>query len=264
MIRLLKIELRKLIPYPTFWILMALHFILAWLVISGLRNFITNIEVNGMEAGGIDFTKIPIFHFPDIWHNITYVAGFFKIILAIMIIISVCNEFSYKTIRQNIIDGLSRMEFLFSKFSFILVLSLVATGFIFCLGIFLGLNHTPESNTISFFYRSEFLLAYFIEVLTYLTFALLIGFLVKRSGLSIGLLLLYTVVIEPIIAYNLPDHIDAYLPLSTLNDLILFPFTKYIGESVHDTIAIAGLGVALLYTLIFFGSTYFLLQKKDL
>lgn len=262
--RLLKIEYKKLIPYPTTWILIGLHFFLAWLVISGLKNIITNIEINGMDAGGFDFSQISILHFPDIWHNITYVAGFFKIILAILVIISICNEFTYKTLRQNIIDGMSRWEFLFSKLLFILSLSLVATLFLFITGVIIGFNNTPENGSASFVENSEFLLAYFVQILAYLVFALMLGYLIKRSGLAIALLLLYTVIIEPVIAYSLPDYIDQYLPLSILNDLIQFPFTRYIGESVQTTISLAGICISLLYTILFSGFVYLLLKKRDL
>ena len=37
------------------------------------------------------------------------------IVLAIMVVISITNEYTYRTLRQNIIDGLSRWEFLLIK-----------------------------------------------------------------------------------------------------------------------------------------------------
>jgi ABC-2 type transport system permease protein len=46
----------------------------------------------GAEFNGIDPTILPLYDFPDVWQNMTYVATFFKIILAFIVIISVTNE----------------------------------------------------------------------------------------------------------------------------------------------------------------------------
>ena len=58
-----------------------------------------------------------IFNFPYIWHFNTWVAALFKaLFLAIVIVSMMANEYSNKTIKQNLIDGLSKKEFVLSKF----------------------------------------------------------------------------------------------------------------------------------------------------
>ena len=78
-----------------------------------------------------EMNNIPIYQFPDIWHNITYVAGFLKFILAIYMIISITNEMTYDTLRQNIMNGLSRVDFIISKLVLVFLLSVGSTLFVF-------------------------------------------------------------------------------------------------------------------------------------
>src|SRR5690554_4375533 len=70
-----------------------------------------------------------IFNFPYIWHLNSWIAAMLKIFLAIIIVSMVANEYSYRTLKQNLIDGLSKKEFLLSKFYMVLVLSLISTLF---------------------------------------------------------------------------------------------------------------------------------------
>lgn len=109
-------------------------------------------------------------------------AGYLNLFLAIIVIFFVCNEFSNKTIRQNIINGLSRTEFILSKLYLILIFSLAATLLIFLTGLILGLIHSKDVDIGDIFSnRLQFILGYFIEVVTYLIFAYFIAFLLKRQ-----------------------------------------------------------------------------------
>ena len=80
-----------------------------------------------------------IFNFPYIWHFNTFVAALLKIFLAIIIVSMMSNEYTYKTIKQNLIDGLSKKEFIASKFLTVVLFSLVSTGFVFVTSLILGI-----------------------------------------------------------------------------------------------------------------------------
>src|SRR5882724_12233184 len=127
MLHLLKIDLKKLTSYRTFWVVCGLYFLtLAFTTASGME-FLKWMAGKGAEFGTIiNISRIPLYHFPDVWQNLVYISGFFKIVLAIMVVISVTNEYQYRTIRQNIIDGMSRWEFLFSKILTNVLLSLIS------------------------------------------------------------------------------------------------------------------------------------------
>lgn len=264
MIRLHNITFRKLIHYPTFWILLVLHLVLANLVILGMENFLSSIEINGSTLSKADLSKFGIFTFPDIWHNITYVTGYFKFILALIIIIDVCNDFSYRTIRQHIIDGLSYREYLGTKFLLMLWLALVSTVFLTLTGMYLGYNHSVDSSNALVLEKIGFIGGYFIEILTYLSLALLIGLVVKRSGLSIGLLVLYTWIIEPLITFFLPDNLQKFLPLENLDNMIQVPFKDFLGAPVQENIQPLVLLIAIFYIFLFNFLAYLNIRYKDL
>jgi len=116
MSRLIKLEWLKIRSNATFWVLVGLHIGIVLLIVLSGKIFIGSLSINGnnlKDFAGVN--NFPIYQFPDIWHNITYVAGFLKFILAIYMIISITNEITYDTLRQNIMNGLSRVDFIISK-----------------------------------------------------------------------------------------------------------------------------------------------------
>ncbi|MFK5098226.1 hypothetical protein, partial [Klebsiella pneumoniae] len=65
------------------------------------------------------------FVFPEVWQTVAYFSSFFVLLPSILVIMLVTNEYTYKTHRQNIIDGWSRNEFLLSKLIDVAIISLV-------------------------------------------------------------------------------------------------------------------------------------------
>ena len=141
--RLIKIELQKVKQHTSFWVLSILYLVILFAIFFSGKFFLDFLAKKGESLGNIiDPSKIPVYAFPDVWHNITYIAGFLKFILAIYIIISITNEISYGTLRQNIINGLSRWDFLISKIILVFLLSLGSTLFIMIIGFLLGFMYS--------------------------------------------------------------------------------------------------------------------------
>ena len=118
MLRIIQLEFLKLRHYKPFWIILGLFTLCYFLVGIFVKKVIDWMMAEGAFDGDLDIFKkvgIPIFDFVDIWQNMGYLTFIFKWVLAFVVIISVCMEFANKTIRQNIIDGLSRREYLYSK-----------------------------------------------------------------------------------------------------------------------------------------------------
>ena len=264
--RLLRIELIKLKSNASFWVLMTLHIVIITLVILSGKRFFDLISINDESFKNmVDPAVIPVYQFPDIWHNMTYVAGFLKIILAIYVIISVCNEISFGTLRQNIMNGMSRAEFMLSKFFLILLLSLSSTIFLLLAGLVLGFIYTGGIELHAVLKYSGFLPAYFLQVTMYLLAAFLLALVIRRTGLTMGLLILYTYIIEPIIVFRIKtEWIKGLFPLRAINNLIRFPFKKYLLRETQDYVAIQDLGIALVYTALFIYLIYLVLKKRDL
>ena len=267
MLHLLKIDLKKLTSYRTFWVICGLYFItLAFATASGmefLKLLARMIEGFGQE---INIDRIPLYHFPDVWLNLIWFSGCFKIVLAIMVVISVTNEYSYRTLRQNIIDGLSRWEFVLSKILTNVLLSLMSVVMIFTIGLITGLIYSPSSAYSYILTDLEFMIAYFLEIFFFLSYALMISILIQRSGLTIILLLL-SQMIELIITANLDDEVPAiipYFPMRAVWNLIDFPFTRYAFQEIRDWLDPLSVAIVVFWILLFNYVSYWKLKKADI
>lgn len=255
--KLLSIELKKIIPYTTFWIILGIYVVLLFLVFFFLRS----IKLQGPLA----FLNLDQYYsFPLLWHTLTYVASFFTLLLGILVIILITNEFTYRTARQNIIDGLSKMDFLSAKLYLIILIALFATLIVFITGIINGFIVTEHIESSIIFDKIAFVLAYFVQAIAYMCFALFIGTLVKKAGLAIGLFLLYSKIVEPLVGWKMPDAISNYLPFHTISSLIQNPVLKIVGMNVAESPLGIHFGFTLFYSAVFLAGTYLLITKRDL
>lgn len=267
MITLLKIEWKKISPNKTVWVLLILYFLLLGIVFTGVQSLIDNITGDLSKESPIKVPDFPIYVFPDIWHNLAYLAGFSKIILGLILIILVTNEFSFKTVRQNIASGISRPQFLYGKALVVITLGLLASAFLFLSGLILGLLHTSDINFGDIFTKAIYVLAYFWEVVIFLLFVMMLAFMVKKAGFAIGLLFLYMFVIEPILIYRLPDSLERIMPLCSVSNLIDVPNTalmKLVGFNFRDHIPWEDFTVSTIYGIIFIAITYYHFRRSDL
>src|SRR5690606_21625022 len=98
MVQLLKIDLKKLTSYRTFWIVCGLYFLtLAFFTASGMELLRLLARTFEDFGSNLNINRIPIYHFPDVWLNLIYVSGLFKVVIGIMTVISITNEFQYRT-----------------------------------------------------------------------------------------------------------------------------------------------------------------------
>lgn len=258
MIKLLQLEWLKYKPNNAFWVLLALFVILQAFVLYGLDNFA--IGFNGEKGSqGINFKSLAVSSFPKVWVFYSYIAGFFKIVPAVAVIMLLCNEFEFRTFRQNMIDGLSRSQVVTSKLLTTIAFSLFSGVLLFLL---IGIFSASLQEGQSFFENSEFILAYTLQNFGYLSMAFLLALLIRKTGLAIIIILMYSFIIEPIANYNLED-IGAYLPLETFGLLIRSPFTSIVGSELQSSIDLAIVGRSFLYICIFWASSYYIVKKRD-
>jgi ABC-2 type transport system permease protein len=276
MIKLLKIEFRKILTYRVFWILTGLYFLFLGLGIF-MAEFILNNWVNDFNKRfPIPMPHVTLYFFPDIWQNLTFFASIRYILIfpALVVIILITNEFTNKTIRQNVVNGLSKQEFLFSKLQFILLLSAVVTIVLGIVIFFLGLSHSDAQQFSMMGRKLIFLPGFFIQILTYLTFAFFFGFLLKHTGLAIALFTLYSLIIEPVVYYILkipflqPNNISPYLPVNSVLRIVEYPsipiLQKFMGITLQNSVSLLNCGIALLYSAVMIGIVFWLIVKKDL
>jgi ABC-2 type transport system permease protein len=267
MLQLLKIDLKKLTSYRTFWIVCGLYFFtLAFTTASGME-FLKWLASKGAEFGTkININRIPIYHFPDIWQNLVFVSGLFKIILAIMVIISITNEYTYRTIRQNIIDGMSRWEFLQSKILTNLVLSLMSVAMVFIIALVAGLIYSPSIEMADVFSGLEFFPAYFLEVFAFLSYALMLGIFLQRSGLTI-IVLMVSHMIEGLIKFYIPgsaSFIKPFFPMESITNMVAMPFARYALQEIQDYVSLTSVGIVLVWIFLFNYFGYLKLKRSDI
>jgi ABC-type transport system involved in multi-copper enzyme maturation permease subunit len=273
MIRLLKIELRKHLTYRAFWLMILFYAALLAIMIFGIPGLIDYIAEKSGEPTRFRIFKAIVFNFPDIWQNITFVASFrffIKIILGIIVIIIVTNEYHFLTIRSNIISGLDRKDFLFAKLELMLLLSLFSTLIIFFSGLYLGFTHSVSISIVHVFGKMIFLLGYFIEVFAYLSFCLLLAVIFKKTGITFIVHFVYFI-IEPILDFKLNDKLAYFLPINVINNVITSPNTSLIkvkspefNYNFQESLVLGDVGLCLGYTALFILLAFAILKRRDI
>ena len=274
MIRAFQLEWLKIRHYKVFWILLGMYLIALLVIASFGTFFLEYLKNQGADFDGIDPTILPIYDFPDIWQNTTYLGSFLKVFLAFIVIISVNNDVTYNTMRQNIIDGISKWEFLLSKLLLILFLGLVSSLFLFLAGLVNGSIYSHVIGLEYIFDELEFLAAYFFDIVVFCSLAFLLVLLIKKSGFVIIALALYTLMFEPILTSILTyssatkdgiwPEIAQFFPIKALNDMIPVPYPKYIFREIVDNVPWKPVMISIGWFAVYLSSIMFILKKRDL
>lgn len=268
--KIIDLEYYKFRHYKPFLIILGLYvfcFVLSGFSIKSLLDWFLSKQQDDNVLRHFVESGIPLFDFVDIWQNLGWLATVFKWIPAFVVIISVTLEYSQKTIKQNIIDGLSKREFLASKISLVVMISIGSALLLLLLGLFLGLLYSPVKGLPYIVQNIEFVAAYGLEVFVFLCFAMFVAFWIQKSGVTIILFLLYTACIEPIATAILHWQYKWevwYFPVEAINLIIRVPFQKYALEFVHDQIEWRDVVVSLGWAGIFIALSYWLLKRRDI
>jgi ABC-2 type transport system permease protein len=267
MLHLLRIDLKKLTNYRTFWVIGGLYFLILGVGSASGMEALKWLDRTFEDFGGsININRIPIYHFPDVWLNLIWCAGLLKIVLGVMVVISVTNEYSYRTIRQNIIDGLSRSEFLFSKILTNLLFSGISALMIFVIALITGLIYSPIITLDRVVADMEFIPVYFLEVFFFLSYALMLGILINRAGLAIILLLL-SQAIEAIITAKVDNYLPQiipYFPMRSIWNMIEWPFPRYAFQEIKDYVDITTVAIVVVWIGLFNYFSFLKLKRSDI
>lgn len=266
MLQLFKIEWLKIKTYRTFWILFGgfiLFFPLGFYLMAdkymGRISNTQSVEENLLKA----LLDAP-FVFPKVWHAAAWTGGMFFILLGMLFILLITNEVHYRTHRQNIIDGWSRMDFLKAKFSILIFFVLVSTFLVFIMALIVGNRFSPaNANQFS----GVHFVGYFALMATlYLMLAFLVAILIKRTGLSIIIYFAIVCIVDNVLwlIFTFKDsQIGYFMPLEVVDSLISNPFKPKILErrTVPDySLVIAAFVYLSVYAYVFIN--YF--RKSDL
>lgn len=265
---LLKIDFKKYFFSKTFWTLGLMYLSLIFMILFAAEWFLNNLVTEASTQGAMQIPNFSLYEFPLIWHNLTFLGGLdlIKLIMSLIVIIFITREFTFRTMRQNVMNGLSRTQFLLSKVLFIFNLSLFATLIIFLSGTILGLKNSPQVSVSLFFEYFHFLPAYMLEMFTFCAMCLMIAFLVKGPILSVAVLMIYYIG-ELIMSYTLPEALSPYLPFVSMRNIIDTPnssLMKLFSINFREYISIPDTITCVIYSVVFIGIVYLVLRKRDL
>ncbi|MFD0991220.1 ABC transporter permease [Mariniflexile jejuense] len=274
MFRLLNLELQKLLLSRTSKILIFISFILPFFVI-----LLSSLKINVFGFFTLELGELGIFNFPIIWHLTTFFASQFKFFFAIVVVSMIGNEYSNKTLKQNLIDGLSKKEFILSKFYTIVFFSLVSTVLICLISICIGLYYSSYNEISIILRETNFLVAYFVKLLGFFSLCLFLGMLVKRSAFALAFLFILFIlewITFGIITWKFDIHIAEKIqnvfPLKSMYKLIDQPFQRIAMTKFPDKANLAydyavhwyEIAIVLGWTALFIFLSYTLLKKRDL
>jgi ABC-2 type transport system permease protein len=262
MINLLKIEWLKLKNYTAFKVIAI--FFLVGIVLANVFTYYGYQKISAnTPAGDLIGAAFNPYSFTSTWQTTSYVSGFLLILPAMLILMLVTNEYTFRTNRQNVIDGWSRGEFIGVKLVMAFLFALVSTIVVFITAItFAAFTKT------SFSFNSVSHVGYFfLKAITYNMFAVLISVLVKKTGFAIGLFFIYLVgenfVSNILDFWSLKLREDKtmdvgslgnYLPMNAADGLLTFPdnplksFAKAISPTDYTLVV---LSFAIAYIVLF-------------
>lgn len=278
MLRLLSIELHKLRYNRSAKVISIVYFVLI--------TFIALIASIEFKFGSVNFRVADqgIFNFPYIWHFNTYIAAILKIFLAIVIVSMMSNEYSYRTLKQNLIDGLSKKEFVLSKFFTVIGFATISTLFVFIVSMILGLIFSDFNEVDIIFSDMEYLLAYFIKLVGFFSFCLFLGILVKRSAFALGFLFIWFIgesIVFGLMKWKLfkgteiAESIAQFFPLQAMSNLIVEPISRLnaiktaasqLGEGFQKSyeVPVSSTLIVIGWTVVFIWLSYVIVKKRDL
>ncbi len=265
---LIKLEWLKLKTYNPFLILMGMYIVLLPLFMSvGL-----SIKLPPQLGNAQTF-----YMFPTVWQSLAYVGNWLcYFIMGFISVLTVTNEFSNRTLRQNIISGISRLDFYLSKVYFLFLVALGATIYYIIVALLYGLCYTETIYMSKIMENIDMVPRYMLMIITFMSFGFMLGILFRKTGIALFLYFAYIMFIERIIRFVVVGkllglkQLIVYGPMNAANDLTPFPIPKMvttITESADIKLFLSPTQAeltALISTILFLYGAYYLLKTRDL
>jgi ABC-2 type transport system permease protein len=201
--QLLAIEWMKVKNYRAFWILLCLYVA----TIFGTNYIAFRIKESiyqSQQAKGLaEMVFGNPYSFPAVWQTTAHISSFLLFIPGLIMIITITNEYSFKTHRQNIIDGWTRQQFIVAKIMMAALLSLLSAAIVFLSAAVFGFMEGSNSFSFDGF---SYIWLYLLQAMSYIMVAVLMAVLFKRGGLAIGVFFSYALVLEQILVMVLNKY----------------------------------------------------------
>ena len=210
------------------------------------------------------------FAYPETFHTTAYFSSFFVFIPAIVVIMLITNEYTYKTHRQNIIDGWSRNQFILGKFFDVVIITLMVTLLYFIVSVIIGIVASGDSK-LSMWSQSRYIAYFCLQTFSQLSIAFLFGFLVRKSFIALSIFVFYFIIVENmVVGYSKVklNDIGRFMPLEISDRLIPVPlFVGRFDEKAYKaSLDAVNLHIFLTFIVIIvvWGLCYFFNKRRDL
>lgn len=280
MMKLLKLEYYKNLNYTPFKVFTIMYFaILVIFLCIGLIDLkLFGDTINLKEQG--------MYNFPEIWNFTTYIVALLKIFLGLIIVFSICQEFSNRMFKQNTIDGLSREEFIGSKLLTISIFTLISTIIVFAITLFLGLKYSKTTESALVYKEMFFIGNYFLKLFAFFCFLMFLSILLRKSifvFLAFFVIWVGESILGGIESYSKLADLKApqrnevlqndfffskLFPLESMSNLIPNPMlrlnmAKVFGLKYEFTYPTESLIACLVWCALFILGSYLILKKRD-
>lgn len=271
MTNLLHTEWLKMHKYKAFW-WMAGIIMLSYPGINYLFHQIYREMVSSDNERGM-IVKMLVgnpFTFPEVWHTVAYFSSLFVFIPSVIIIMFITNEYTFKTHRQNIIDGWSRRQFMISKMIDVLLISVLVTALYTVMAIIIGLVN-KGANDGNIWNGAKYIGLFALQTFAQLSIAFLIAFLTRKAFIALGIFLFYFIILEPIVvglSKVKANDIGRFMPLELSDRLVPVPaFLGKLDEKGY-TAALAQINTHVVLTLLLTAAIWIICfainKKRDL
>ena len=229
--QIIRTEWLKIKGYKAFWIVLGM----TALSYPGINYMFWNIyqDMIAKEKASGKMIKMLLgnpFTFPEVFHTTAYLSSFFIFIPAIVVIMLITNEYTYKTHRQNIIDGWSRRQFLLGKFVDVLFVTILVSILFTVMSFVVG-NIATEVAVKNHYKEWWYILLFALQTFAQLSIAFFVGFIVRRAFIALSIFVFYFLILEPalvgIMKVKLHDT-GRFLPLELSDRMI--PNPAFIGR----------------------------------
>ena len=267
-------EFTKIWSYMAFRVIILLHFILFFLVVLVTSRL--DITVPG-------FSTDYLYQFPNIWEFFPWVASWFNLLLAILIIVMTGNEYTFRTFRQHVIDGLSRSDLLTGKGFLIIAIAIYSMLMVLLFSLLFGFIFTKDLTAALFVKKTYILLVYFVQAVAYMSTGFLLAILFRNTALAIVLFILLRLIIEPVFRLFFPPAARLYFPMKVISNLTPMPEflsissgnqadpgnvdalnLREMGILAEDLPVYLNLLLSIGYTSLFIGLAWLLLRRRNL
>lgn len=271
MTNLLKTEWLKIRKYPAFWWMLGIVTLsypgVTYVLYQLYKTLITK---PGPQGQMVKMLVGNPFSFPESWHTVAYASSIFIFIPVIVVIMFITNEYTFKTHRQNVIDGWSRNQFMLAKMVDVLLIATIITLMYTIVAIVIGIVNNGDA-TANIWNNSKYIALFALQTFAQLSLAFLLAFITRKAFIALGIFLFYYIILEPVIVGigKLKFHDwGRFMPLEISDRLIPVPaFLGKLDEKGYNA-SLQNINQHVVYTLLLVAVTWLLCfwlnKKKDL